>query len=100
MDPNLLCKYIVMMERVTETWRNGLKASRTRLFFIFSQTFAIFDDFSKFRNTSSALYFEKSSNMEKLWQKMKNSLVQLGFNPFLHGTESTRNPGFGYPFQH
>ena len=31
----------------------------------------------------------------QIWQKMKNSLVQLAFNLFLY-SESTRNPDFGY----
>ena len=26
---------------------------------------------------------------QKIWQKFKKSLVQLAFNPFLHGTAST-----------
>ena len=30
-----------------------------------------------------------SSNMPKIWQKMKKSLVQLALNPFLHGTSKT-----------
>jgi len=34
---------------------------------------AIFDDFSKFDYT---LHFEKSSNMTKIWQKMKKNLIQ------------------------
>ena len=29
--------------------------------------------------------------MQKFDKKMKKSLVQLAFNPFLHGTTSTRN---------
>ena len=33
--------------------------------------------------------------MAKIWQKMKKNLVQLAFNPFLQGTSSARNPGFG-----
>ena len=32
------------------------------------------------------------------FKKMKKSLAQLAFNPFLHNTVSTQNPGFGYPF--
>ena len=39
--------------------------------------------------------------MAKIWQKMKKSLVQLAFNPFLHGsTVGTHNSGFEYPFCH
>ena len=45
---------------------------------------------------SLMLHFDKSSNMAKIWQKMKKNLA---FNPFLHGTAGTRNPGFGYPFR-
>ena len=58
------------------------KASWTRLFFIFGQIFGLFDDSSKFRSAFSALHFEKSSNMAKIWPKMKKSLVQLALNPF------------------
>ena len=36
-----------MTERVLEPWRNGLKASRTRLFLHFCPIFVIFDDFLK-----------------------------------------------------
>ena len=31
---------------------------------------------------------------------MKNGLVQLALNPFLHGTSKTRNLGFRYPSLH
>ena len=58
----------------------------------FSSCFAKFDDFSKFHSTLSMFHFEKSSNMEKMWQKMKKSLVQLAFNTFLQGTAGTRCP--------
>ena len=37
----------------------------------------IFDDFSKFHSTFGILFFEKPSNMTKIWQKMKKSCVQL-----------------------
>ena len=39
-------------------------------------------------------YFEKSSNMAKLWKKMKKGLVQLALNPFfgrLNPISSTRS---------
>ena len=67
-----------------------LKASWTRLSFIFCQIFAIFDDFSKFH---SVLHFDKSPN---LGEKMKKIVVQLVFNPLYNGGSKTRNPGFGY----
>ena len=48
----------------------------------FSSFFAIFHDFSKWRAPKALCNFEKSSNMTKIWQKMKKRLVQLAFNPF------------------
>ena len=33
-------------------------------------------------------------------KKMKKCLVQLAFNPFLHGTMGTQNSGLEYPFPH
>ena len=45
--------------------KSGFKASWTRLFFIFCQIFAFFDDFSKFGTTYGALYIEESSNLAK-----------------------------------
>jgi len=66
----------------SESAKNGLKTSWTRVFFIFLPIFfVIFDDFSNFRSAFGMFQFEKSSNMAK----MKKSLVQLAFNPFLHG---------------
>ena len=56
--------------------------------------FAIFDDSSKFCSAFGALFFEKSSNMAKIWQNMKKALVQFAFNPFLHGTEGTYTNSF------
>ena len=44
-----------------------------------------------------ALHFEKSSNMPKIRQKVKKSLVQLALNPFLYGTSKTRVPGMPDP---
>ena len=68
-----------------EKWVEG-KLNKAFLHFL-----AIFDDFSKLRSTfSSVFHFEKSSNMAKIWQKIKNCLI----NPFLHSTAGTRNPGF------
>ena len=43
--------------------------------------------------------FEKSSNMPKIWQKMKKSLVQLAFKPHF-STVYFQNPGFGYAICH
>ena len=47
---------------------------------------------------SGPLHFRKSSNMEKIWQKLKKKLVQLALNqsPFLHGTSKPQNLGFRY----
>ena len=48
------------------------------LFFIFLQIFAIFDDFSigiVFFITFGTIHFEKSSNMAKIWGKMKKTNV-------------------------
>ena len=52
-------------------WINGFKAY---------WHVAIFDDFSNFFSTFGVLHFKESSNMAKIWQKMKKSLVQ----PELH----------------
>ena len=68
--------------RVPVPWRNGLKASWTRLFFIFCQIFAIFDYFSKWNLPKALWNFEKSSNMPEIWQKMKKSLVWLSLKSF------------------
>ena len=38
---------------------------------MFSQIFAIFDDFSNNRRALGAIHLEKSSNMEKIWGKIK-----------------------------
>ena len=44
---------------------------------------------------------KKSSNMPKIWQKMKKGHVQLALKPpFLRGTSKAQNPGFGYPIRH
>ena len=61
---------------------------------IFWQIIGIFADSPMFHSIYSALHFQKSSNMAKIWQKMKKSLVQLP--PFLHGTSKTQNPGFDF----
>ena len=57
--------------------KNGFKASWTRLFFIFWQVFGTFDDFSKLCSAVGMLYFEKTWNMTKNWQKLKKSLIRL-----------------------
>ena len=59
-----------------ESAKNVLEASQTRLFFIFCQIFAIFDDCSKWSSP------QKTSNMSKIWPKMKKSLVWLALNTF------------------
>ena len=52
----------------------GLRQVEQRHFFIFCQLFVIFDDFSKW---STLKNFEKSTNMAKIWQKMKKALFNL-----------------------
>ena len=59
---------------IGESWIVGL--------FFITQIFALFDDFSKWNVPKTLWKFEKWSNMAKLWQKMKKSLVQLAINPF------------------
>ena len=65
----------IVVEREPEThvlgthdmrWRNGFKASWTRLFCNFCQVFGMFDEFC---NAFSVLHFEKSSNRPKNLQK-------------------------------
>ena len=63
-----------------EKWVEGM-LNKAFLYF-FCQMFAIFDDFSKWSPPKVLWRFEKSSNMAKLWQKKKNSFVQLASNPF------------------
>ena len=69
-----------------------------------TQIFAIFDYFSMFYSTFFALHFDKSSNMAKIWQNMRKSLVLttyiLALFLFLHDSSKIRNPGFGYPILH
>ena len=59
--------------------------------------FDIFDDFSKWSALKALQNFEKSSNMAKIWQQMKKSLVQPALNKFFQGTSKPQNLGFGYP---
>ena len=77
-----------MYTRTRDQPKDGLKASWTRYFFIFCQMFARFYDFSKFHSIFGALSTLKK---HQIWQKMKKSLGQLAFNPFLHGISGTRN---------
>ena len=55
-------------------------------FFIFPQNFAIFDDFSKWivpKVIKNTIPIEKSSNMAKIWGKMKkpgNQLLSRAFS--------------------
>ena len=37
-----------------------------------------------------SIFYEKSTNLTKILQKMKKSLVQLAFSPLFHGTTGTR----------
>ena len=76
-------------ESVWEKWRTQV-ADLIHLFF--QNTFSIMQYricqcsryiFHSFTIIFSTLHFEKSSNMAKIWQKMKKSLVRLAFNPFL-----------------
>ena len=46
------------------------------------------------RDTFSALHIEKSSNMAKIWQNMKDGLVRRAFNSYLHDNVGTRIPVF------
>ena len=54
---------------------------------------------SIYQATFGMLYFEKSSNLPKIWQKMKKSLVQLALNIFVHGTSKNPKPRFQVPNQ-
>ena len=62
-------------------------------FAIFLAYLMIFQNFAVLLASSS---MNKSSNIAKIWQKLKKSLVQLVFfiYPFLHGISKTRNPRF------
>ena len=99
-----------MAETAEKPWRNRLKSSWTRLFFIFCQIFVgkkwrkaffnifsirlIVDDFLKWSAPRALPNFVKSPNMHvKIWQKMKKSLVQLAFKPFL---ADSRYPKIGF----
>ena len=64
-------------------WKSGKLNSRAFLHSL-PNFFALFDDFSKWSVPKTLWKFEKSSNMAKLWQKMKKNLIQLAFNPILH----------------
>jgi len=71
--------------------KNGFKTSRTRLFFIFCQTFVLFlVIFKGFTVLSAMLHLKKSSIMPKVCQKIwRKALFHLNFNPFLqHGTSN------------
>ena len=76
---------------ISQKWVEG---KLKRLFFIFYQIFVVFDDFSKFCSTFDLLHNEKSSNIWQ-WQKMKKSLVQLAFNPYI-STWYYGYPKFGF----
>ena len=79
------------------SWK-GLKANRRRQFIIVLSNFLPYlMIFQSSAAPNRALHFEKSSNMEKIWQKMKKSIVLLAFNSFLHGTAGTQIPVFEYP---
>ena len=93
------------MCRIPENWVFGYNPKSIRDKWIESKLnkgflhycFAKFDDFSKFHIAFGAHQFEKSSNMAKIWQEMKEYLVQLAFYPFLHSTAGIKYPGLGYP---
>ena len=70
--------------------RNGLNASWVELgFSSFSANFFPFlIEFSK----CHTLHIEKSSQIASIWQKMKKSLIQLAFNPFLTLISGHKNP--------
>ena len=61
------------------------KLNKAFLYF-YAKFCGIFDDFSKFRSTFDAIFFEKSSNIVKICKKMKKSLGQLASKKFLRGT--------------
>ena len=62
---------------------NGLKASWTRLFFIFCQIFAIFDDSSNWRTPKGLRNFEKIIKFgQNLCTKWRRRLIKLSINPF------------------
>ena len=53
-----------------------------QVFLHFRHIFAIFDDFSELYSTFGTLYFEKSSNTEFFYQKMKKNLPIITSNTF------------------
>ena len=61
------------------------KANWTRFFFLFCQIFAILDDFSKWiivpKVIKNTIPIEKSSNMAKIWGKMKKN--NIGYQHWL-----------------
>ena len=62
----------------------GLNASRTRLFVMFCQFFAIFDDFSKWSTPKALRKFEKATIMTiYLCKNKRKTLFNLRSTPFL-----------------
>ena len=75
-------------------WRNGFKASQTRLFLIFCQIFGIFDDFSKWRSVNHQICQNKlAKNEEKPW-------LNLSLKPIFQLIPGTRKSDFRYPIRH
>ena len=78
-------------------WRNGWRQVQTRVFFIFCQTVAIFNYFSKWSMLEMPRNFANSSNRTNLWQETKKILVQLAFIPFFSWLwVHNRKSDFGY----
>ena len=82
--------------------RNGFKASSTKIFFIFAKFLPYLMIFQSFASLSTLLYFEKSSNMPKIWQNMKKSPFNLPLNPFFDWFHAPENQisHFRYPIWH
>ena len=55
----------------------GLRKVEQSFSSFFAQIFGMFDDFSKFNRAFGIFSFKKSSNMAKIWQKMRKPLFNL-----------------------
>ena len=80
-----------------EEWVEG-KSNKT--FLHFYQIFDIFDEFSKWSALKALPNYEKSSDMAKIWQQMKKSLLQLAlthFSMIVLQKPETRVSGTEYP---
>ena len=79
--PNLSYKIKLVPKSLKFGYRNWLKASQTRTFFIFCQIFDIFDDFSKIRSIFCIRSTLKNHhNMSKFWPKMKKMVKIFTWN--------------------